>query len=78
MLRSRIVQTLLLLYKGFFSPLMHALVGPGSGCKYNVSCSEYAARAVTAHGWIKGTWMGLKRLATCHPFSSHRLTSRYQ
>lgn len=56
-------------YQRFLSPLLHALGGPGSGCRFAPTCSEYFLQAVETHGVLSGTWMGLKRIARCHPWS---------
>jgi hypothetical protein len=50
-------------YQTFFSALMP------SACKFYPSCSHYAADALRMHGARRGTWLALRRLARCHPFS---------
>jgi putative membrane protein insertion efficiency factor len=49
-------------YKRWISPLLPP------ACRYYPTCSEYMAEAVRKHGPMLGVWMGLKRLARCHPF----------
>lgn len=39
-----------------------------SACRYIPSCSQYSGEAIQQHGVVKGGWMGLKRLARCHPW----------
>jgi putative membrane protein insertion efficiency factor len=39
-----------------------------SACRFHPTCSEYMRQAVGQHGALKGMWMGLRRLARCHPF----------
>lgn len=39
-----------------------------SACRYLPTCSHYAQDAVERYGAIRGTWLGLKRLARCHPW----------
>lgn len=39
-----------------------------SACRYYPTCSEYMREAVARHGAVRGVWMGLCRLARCHPF----------
>ncbi len=39
-----------------------------SACRYIPTCSHYSHEAVEKYGAVKGAWMGLKRLARCHPF----------
>ena len=49
-------------YQVILSPL---LVGT---CKFVPTCSEYFIQAVREWGALRGTWLGLRRLARCHPF----------
>ena len=37
-------------------------------CRFEPSCSEYAAIAICQHGPVKGCLLTLRRLAQCHPF----------
>jgi putative membrane protein insertion efficiency factor len=37
-------------------------------CRYYPSCSSYALEAVEKHGFLKGSFMALRRLLRCHPF----------
>lgn len=39
-----------------------------SSCRYFPTCSHYSHEAVQQYGTIKGIWLGLKRLARCHPW----------
>ena len=41
-----------------------------STCIYQPTCSEYMAEAIELHGVFKGTWMGMKRLVRCNPFTT--------
>ncbi len=61
---------MLVLLKGY-----KLLVSPyyRGSCRYIPSCSDYMAQAVREHGAPRGVWLGLRRLARCHPFGSHGL-----
>lgn len=37
-------------------------------CRFTPSCSHYTLQAIEKYGLMKGSWMGLKRIARCHPF----------
>jgi len=39
-----------------------------ASCRYTPTCSAYAVEAIQKHGPIKGFWLGLKRIASCHPW----------
>ncbi len=60
-------------YKRWISPFLHGLGQIGlpvsGGCRYQPTCSEYAAIAIARHGWARGGWMALRRLLRCNPFS---------
>ncbi|HEY4687357.1 MAG TPA: membrane protein insertion efficiency factor YidD [Candidatus Subteraquimicrobiales bacterium] len=40
-----------------------------SVCRHYPSCSQYAYEAIEKYGPFKGTFLFLKRLLRCHPFS---------
>lgn len=48
-----------------------AVISPlyGDVCKFYPTCSAYALDAVTTHGALSGSWLTLKRLVRCHPWS---------
>jgi len=64
-LAASLVLALLGAYKLLFSPIF-----TGS-CRFHPSCSTYMAEAVRLHGAGRGVWLGLRRLARCHPFGGH-------
>jgi putative membrane protein insertion efficiency factor len=39
-----------------------------SNCRFYPTCSEYMLQAVQKYGALRGIWMGIQRLAKCHPF----------
>lgn len=55
-------------YKNIFSKFLKLLFG--GGCRYYPTCSDYSRKALTNFGLGKGTWMSIKRLSRCHPFSN--------
>ncbi|MBU0976492.1 MAG: membrane protein insertion efficiency factor YidD [Patescibacteria group bacterium] len=38
-------------------------------CTYHPSCSEFTRQSILKHGVILGSFMGLKRIVDCNPFS---------
>ncbi len=66
-MRLRRVPALLVeaLVRGYQVALRPLLIG---NCKFCPSCSEYFIQAVREWGAVRGSWLGLRRLARCHPF----------
>lgn len=50
-------------YKRFLSPLLPPM------CRFEPTCSVYTMQAVEKYGVLRGTWLGARRLARCHPFN---------
>lgn len=63
-----LVRFLIRAYQWTLSPLLSWLGGPSTGCRFHPTCSAYFLEAVERHGGLRGGWLGLKRLARCHPW----------
>lgn len=50
-------------YRYLISPML------GRNCRYVPSCSEYALDALGRYGALKGSWLAIKRVSRCHPWS---------
>lgn len=53
------------IYQWIISPIL-----PQS-CRYTPTCSNYMLEALRIWGPIKGTYLGVKRIASCHPWGGH-------
>lgn len=42
-----------------------------NSCRYTPTCSQYMIEAIREWGPLHGTWLGMKRLASCHPWGGH-------
>lgn len=49
-------------YQRFLSPLLPAT------CRYQPTCSHYAAESLQVHGLLRGGLLALKRILRCHPW----------
>jgi uncharacterized protein len=54
---------LIRLYQLLVSPLLPP------ACRFYPSCSQYALVAIRDHGVLRGVWLGVTRLARCHPWN---------
>ena len=48
-------------YKFFISPFL------SPACRYLPTCSEYSIEALKTFGFLKGLFLSLKRILSCHP-----------
>jgi uncharacterized protein len=39
-------------------------------CRFVPSCSHYGYEAIDKYGFLKGSWLAVKRISRCHPFSA--------
>lgn len=49
------------LYRLAISPFL------GQRCRFYPSCSRYAEQAVKTHGFLRGSYLSVRRLLRCHP-----------
>lgn len=60
---QQLLKTLIAAYQAIISPLL------GPRCRYHPTCSDYMSQAIEQHGALHGAWLGIKRLARCHPWA---------
>ncbi len=53
----------LLVYRRWISPAMPA------HCRFYPSCATYAEQALRVHGPFRGSWLAIRRLGRCHPWT---------
>lgn len=61
----RVIET----YQRWISPALHSISGVSGACRFQPTCSEYAAVAIERHGALNGSALVLWRLLRCNPFS---------
>ena len=52
------------LYRKYVSPLKRRPT-----CIYTPTCSQYAIEALEKYGFLKGSFLAVKRILRCHPFA---------
>jgi len=57
----RLALWLLRSYKLLISPYFRG------SCRFLPSCADYSAEALAVHGFWRGGWLTIRRLARCHP-----------
>jgi putative membrane protein insertion efficiency factor len=50
------------LYQVVISPLTPA------SCRFDPTCSHYTVESLKKHGLLRGSWLAIKRIFSCHPW----------
>ena len=61
---KKIMIFLLYLYRKYVSPLKRRPT-----CIYTPTCSQYAVEALEKYGFLKGSFLAVRRILRCHPFA---------
>lgn len=59
---KKILIILIRFYIRYISPLKRPC------CRFYPTCSQYALEAVERYGFIKGSYMAIRRILKCHPY----------
>ena len=53
----------------FFVKIYQVMISPflGQNCRFYPSCSGYTIQALETHGFLKGSYLSIKRISKCHP-----------
>jgi uncharacterized protein len=64
---SALLLEILQLLLGAYQILVSPLLGPS--CRFHPSCSRYAQGCLERHGVWRGSWLSVRRVCRCHPWS---------
>ncbi len=53
--------SLIRIYQMSLSPFI------GRSCRFDPTCSRYTYEAIERYGFLKGVWLGVRRIARCNP-----------
>jgi putative membrane protein insertion efficiency factor len=65
--RPSLLAQLLLALVRVYQLLISPLLGPA--CRFHPTCSQYMAECLAAHGALRGSYLGVRRILRCHPFN---------
>ncbi len=57
---------LVLFFIGLYQRTLSRALGPR--CRFEPSCSRYAAACLSGHGLVRGGLLSIVRVCKCHPF----------
>lgn len=53
----------------FYQKFISKYILIGNNCKFYPTCSQYSLEAYEKYGFIKGTFLTVKRILRCNPFN---------
>jgi len=66
---DKILSNLLIYSVKFYQKVLSPIFG--SNCRHIPTCSNYTIEALKIHGFLKGSWLALKRISRCNPYGTY-------
>jgi putative membrane protein insertion efficiency factor len=63
---ARVLRASIHVYQHTASPVLAAM---GARCRFEPSCSHYADAVIARHGALEGSWLTIRRIARCGPWT---------
>lgn len=60
---------LLLSIDGYQATVSKALGAAGARCRFEPTCSHYGEAVIRRHGALRGSWLALRRITRCGPWT---------
>jgi len=54
----------------FYQNYISKYILVGSHCRFYPTCSQYSLEAYEKYGFLKGTYLTVRRILRCNPFNS--------
>lgn len=65
----KLFQYFIKLYTFLLSPIL------GKNCRFHPTCSAYAHQSLERHGVLKGLYLAITRIFSCHPYSKRNFSN---
>lgn len=73
-LPQKLIVSLISFYQKVVSPDTGIFsLNRGTTCVFYPTCSEYTKQAVFKYGVIRGVFLGIRRIARCHPWQKKHI-----
>jgi putative membrane protein insertion efficiency factor len=54
----------------FYQKFISKYILLGNHCRFYPTCSQYSLEAYEKYGFLKGTYLTIRRILRCHPFNA--------